>query len=98
MNKDELIRLIREKEQQVEKAKRKRSIITILVYAVPIFWIFYITAKPTGFEILGEALVAIFLSGILFLINATVFSQLVTMGEAERKMLEDLRKQLSEME
>jgi hypothetical protein len=98
MNKKELILLINEKEKQVESARLKRSIITILAYAAAIFLLFYLTEKPTGIDVLGDALASIILSGILFLINGTVFRQLYSMSEAENKMLQDLKKRLSELE
>ena len=98
MKKDELWMLIQEKERQVAKARRGRAIKTIFGYAVMIFILLYWINEPSGFEILGGFLAAIILSGILFMINATVFYHLVTMSEAEKRMLNDLKKQLSELE
>lgn len=98
MNKKELIQLINAKEKQIESARLKRAIKTILAYAAAIFGVFYITDKPTGIYILGDVIAALFLSGILFLINCTVFYQLYSISEAENQLLKDLKKRLSELD
>ena len=98
MTKKELIQLIKAKEKQIASARLKRANTTILAYAAAIFGVFYIVNKPTGIDILGDVIAALFLSGILFLINCTVFYQLYSISEAENKMLQDLNKRLSELE
>ncbi len=95
MDRKELYKQLCEKEKQVESARTKRAIKTILAFAVIIFLLFYFIGRPTGFEIVGDFLVAIFLAGIYFLINATIFGQLFRISESERLMLDDLRKKLS---
>ena len=98
MDKNAILQLIRERESQIESARNKRAIKTILAFAVVIFIFFYSTQKPIGIEILGYAAAAIFLAGVYFLINGIIFSQLFNASESERKMLDSLKKQLSEAE
>lgn len=88
---------IKETEKKIERAKLKRNVTTILCFAVVYFVIFYIQRDPEGWDILGEALTAIIVSGIHFLANAIIFSQLVHIGDSETKHLEALEKQLSEL-
>lgn len=96
MDKNELYRLLIEKERQFEKAKTKRLIKTILAYAIAFFLFFCYLNKPSGLDFIGYALISVLVSAVHIWINAPVFSYLVRQGEAERKYLEDLRKQLSE--
>lgn len=98
MDRKELYKQLSEMEKKVESARTKRAIKTIMAFAVAIFLILYFTGRPTGFEILGDFLAAIFLAGILFLINAIIFGQLFRVSESERIMLENLKKKLSDAE
>lgn len=96
MDKKELYVLLSKTEKQAERAKLKRAIITISVYAAAIFLFFYITGNPKGFDIVGDFLAALFLSVINFLVNGVIFGQLFRMGEAENRRIAELEKQLSE--
>lgn len=96
MTKNELIRLRAQREKQYENAKTKRNILTILGFTVPYFIAFYNDEKPAGLEILGTLVVAFVVAGIHFFVNTLVFSNLVRIGEDERKALEYLDKQISD--
>lgn len=96
MTKNELIRLRRQKDQEFEDSKTKRNIMTILSFAVLYFIVFYIDEKPAGLEMLGTAVVAIFMGGIHFFVNSLIFGQLFQKAENERKALEHLDSQISD--
>lgn len=81
-----LYTLYQKKDREFENAKLKRSIITIIGYAVAIFAILNYSA-PLGWGLIGEFFAALFLSGILFLINSLVFSYLVRKGNEEKENL-----------
>lgn len=98
MEKNELCKLLAEKEKEFEKAKTRRIIITILVFSAVYFLVLCYVDHPTGLEILGEALAAIFLGGLHFYVNSIVFSLLFQKSETENKVLEFLRKKISEIE
>ena len=96
MDKNELYRLIAEKDAEFEKAKTKRLMKTILAYAIAFFLLFCYLKRPSGLDFIGYALISVLVAGVHVWINSPIFSYLVRQGEAERKYLEDLRKQLSE--
>ena len=96
MDKKELYRLLIEKEKEFEKAKGKRAIKTILAYSIVFFLLFCYQLKPSGFGYLAFALISVLVGGLHFIINIPIYNYLVLQGEAERKYLEELRKQLSE--
>lgn len=98
MEKHELYSLLAKKEEEFDKAKGKRSIITIFAFAIAFFCAIFLVEQPTGFEIVGIAFVSIFIAGIHFFVNALVFSILFRKGEAEKKILESIKKEISEIE
>lgn len=98
MDKNELWRLYCEREKQVEKARNKRAIITVFVFASAFFLYTYFIERPTGAEIIGNALASIVLAGIYLVVNAVIFGQLYKVSDNERKMLEELKKRMDEAE
>lgn len=106
MDRNQLWRLIQQKEKEFERAKMKRFIITVLVYAAIIcalcFWrefkgfnIFSID----GIRTLAETYLPSVLIAIPFvLFSVIIFNQLQTCETRENAILEDLRKQLKEVE
>ncbi len=77
MDRNDLWKLLCEREKQVEAARAKRAITTILAFAVVYFLIFYFINTPTEFlDIVGELLAAIFIAGVHFWSNAIIFSTL----------------------
>ena len=88
---------IQETERRIERAKLKRNIIAILCFAVAYFALFYSLQKPEGWNILGDALVAIVLAAIHFLVHTLIFSQLFRINNSENSCLESLKKELSEL-
>lgn len=96
MDKNELRKHYYELEKRFEANKQKRTIKTILAFAVAFFWIGYVREKPTGIEILYYALGSIFIAGIHFWINAIIFSQLCDIGNGEKRILEGIKKKLDE--
>ena len=98
VEKNELCRLLAQKEKEFENAKTRRMIITILVFSAVFFLVLYSAESPTGLEIIGVALASIFLAGLYFFLNAIVFSTLFQKSETEKKVLEFLRKKISEIE
>lgn len=98
MDKNELYKLLAEREKQVENAKRKRVIVTILAFAIVIFLFWCFDEDPVGFEIIGLFLASIFMAGIHFYINLIVFTPLFQKSESEKHMLDSIRKEISELE
>lgn len=96
MDKNELYRLLVEKEKQFEKAKERRAIKTILAFSVVFFVLLCWAEKPSGIEFLWTAVLAIVMAVVHVFVNATVFGWLSMQSESERKYLEQLKKQLSE--
>lgn len=98
MNKNELYRIFHKREKQVETAKNKRAIITIGAFTLVYFLIFCLDKKPTGLDVIGDIISAFFIASLHFGINATIFQQLFSRSEAERKELEEIKKRISELE
>ena len=96
MTKNELWRLYCEKEREFEKAKTKRSIITIAVFAIVIFLLIGFGERPDDIEIFRNILVSIVLAGIYFVVNGAIFSQLFSTSENERKTLDGIKKRMDE--
>ena len=94
--KNELWQLYRQREKEFESAKLKRTVLTILGFTVAYFCVFYIQRQPAGWEIAGEFILALFVAGLHFIVNAAVFGTLVQKGETERKILEDIKKEMDE--
>lgn len=98
MDKKDLYKLLHDKEEQFDRAKRKRAIKTILALSLVIFAIIYFVQKPRDIiELSGTFLAAIFLAGIDFWIHAIIFTQLCGISKSENRMLEDIKKQISKM-
>ena len=94
MDKNELHKHLSEMDAKFEKAKEKRAIKTILVFAIVFFLILCWVEEPSGIEFVWTAVSAVVLAGIHFVVNAAVFGWLALQGESERRYLEDLRKKL----
>lgn len=96
---NELWRRYYELDKAFEKAKLKRMIITILVFSIVIFIIFWRTGEISmGIGIVGDIIASIVLAGIYVLINTLVFGQLADKGRDEADILERLRKEISELD
>lgn len=95
---DRLCRLYIERDKEFESAKTKRTVITILGFAVAYFLILFNLEHPDGFAIFGTAAVALAFSGIHFWINAAVFGYLSRKGHEEAMRLESIRNQIKEID
>ena len=95
---NELYKLLNAKEKEVETRRNKRAIKTLLFFSVIYFLVFYLRYDPKGLEIIATFLVAIFVGGIHFWLNAIIFSQLCGQSEAENKMLDDIRAKIRELD
>lgn len=98
MDKKQLFSYIQQREKQYKAGRRKRNVKTLLFFSVVYYAVLWILEDPSGWGLLLNILPAVVLAGVHFLINAIIFSQLVTINTRQQKALEDLRKQLSEME
>lgn len=97
MDKNQLRKQIIETEKKIESARLKRALITIAVFALVFFCIFCLVAKPVGVrKILGTAAVSIVVSAFHFYINSIVFVTLFQRSETERKIIEEMQKQLDD--
>ena len=101
MNKNELYKLLIEEERRVENEKTKRIIITILFFAIAflLMWYFWFSdEKPTVLEIIVAFLGSVILAGFHTWANAIIFSTLFTKAESEKRMLEDIRQKIANLE
>lgn len=96
--KNELWKLYCKRDKEFEKAKGKRTTITILSFSFAYFIIFYLNGKPTGFDIVRIFIICVIFSVIHVAINATVFGYLAQKGREETEILESIKKKLSELE
>lgn len=90
-------------EKRVENAKTKRCIITILCFAAVFFIMEMAQSHENGInisvlEFIGGILASVFMAGIYFWINAIIFSALASKAQSEDRMLENIRKQIAELE
>ena len=88
---------IQETEKKFARAKLKRNAIVVLCFSAVFFGVFYMQRNPEGLDILGEALTAIIVGCVHFIVNALVFTHLVHIGDSERKLLESMERKLSEL-
>lgn len=99
MDKNELWKLYHEKDKEFEKAKGKRTLVTILGFAIFYFVVLYWLWKPTDIKGIGEALIAaLFFGGLHFLVNAAIFSHLCNKGRDESEVLKQIKKKIEEAE
>ena len=99
MDKNELWRLYCQREKEFEKAKGRRTVITILAFAAAYFAVVHAVLKPNNLKYCAFALlISLLLSGFHFVLNATVFGYLANKGRAENEVLESIKKQMSEQE
>lgn len=93
---DRLYRLLSEKEKEVEKARTKRLITTMTAFTVAYYIILYWMDEPSGFDLIANIFVALIFAGIHLAVNGVIFSQIFDAVRAENKMLDDIRKQISQ--
>jgi hypothetical protein len=99
----ELRQELAREEKRVDKAKAKRAIITILFIAAVFAGLAIYMDRQNGFnisilEFIGGLLGCVFLAGFYFWINAMIFCTLASKAQAEDRMLENMRKELAELE
>ena len=93
-----LYRLLYQKDKEFEKAKLKRTLLTILGFSLFYFIVICQTGKPVGFDILKVIVIAIVLGGFHFFINACIFAPLCQKGREEGEFLDSIRKRISDLE
>ena len=99
MDRNELWRLIQQKEKEYDRKKFKRFIYTILLYAAVFFVLEFIRGGSFKvLDILGLAVGCIFIGGIFATFSAIIFGQLNRVSEAENKELERLKEKLSKLD
>ena len=99
MDKNELWKLYYQKDKEFEKAKGKRTLLTILGFAILYFIVFCWIEKPTSIAGIGVYLIAAMVSsGIHFWINAMIFSYLCNKGRDESEVLKQIKKRIDEAE
>ena len=102
VNKEEelkrLYRLLYQKDQEFEKAKLKRTLLTILGFSLFYFVILYSIGNNTLKDIIMEIVISVVLGGFHFFINLCIFAPLCQKGREETSFLDSLRKRISELE
>lgn len=99
---DELNRLYRlyyERDKEFEKAKGRRTLLSVLGFSVWYFWIYCNFLAPSGIrEVLLSIVFAIITSVFHVLINGTIFWHLIDNSRREYERLEHIKKQIQELE
>ena len=86
-------------DKKYDSAKGKRAIKTIIAFAIAYTAIYWGIQRPDDLlDILAFFVVSLLLSSIHFLINATVFSQLIDMSNREKKSLESIKNQIDQLD
>lgn len=99
MGKNELYKLLIEKERQAERDKSKRAGKMILLLTIPYFMLLYAIKAPKSLmDIAGTLMLSLITSVIGFFINTIVFDYLFRRSNAENSEIERIRKQIAEME
>ena len=106
MDREELYRLIRQKEEEYDRAKFKRFILTVLGYGVVfcavLLWLhsddIIIFSLYGLLEIGGAYLAGVFIAGFFVTFSTPVFHWLYESAAREKRILEDLKKQLNDMD
>ena len=106
MDRNELYRLIYRKEKEYDRAKLTRFILTVLGYGV-VFCAALLMLHSDGITIstldglleIGSALLGgVFIAGFFVTFSTPVFHWLYESSAREKRILEDLKKQLDEMD
>lgn len=101
MDRNELYRLIQQKEKANERNTFKRFIYTVLIHAAILFVILCASYGFTGvgaLEFVG-ALAGCAIAGVLIVsANAAIYGYLAEKNASEKRAIENLKKQLNEMD
>ena len=101
MDRNELIKLINEKERQFEKNKLKRAALSFPVFFIMNFillgWIEGFFESMTLSALIDTAFLALVYTVILFFASAIIFGQLVNMSRREEDYIKELNKKLYEI-
>lgn len=92
-----LQRLYWERDEQFEKAKGKRMILTILGFSIFYYWVLYITVEPSGIGIFATILPAVMMAVLHVFVNATIFGNLAIKGREETEILERIEKRYNDL-
>lgn len=101
MDKNELYRLIQQKEKENERNTFKRFIYTVIIHAVILFVILCATDGIAGVGVLELvcALAGCAIAGVLIVsANAAIYGYLAKKNAGEKRVIENLKKQLNEMD
>ena len=94
---DRLYRLLQERDAEFEKAKGKRTIITILGLSIFYYWLFVNLGEPTGIELLFIIIPTIMIAGFHFFVNATIFAYLCNKSREENEILDNIKKRIKDL-
>lgn len=99
MDKNELWKLYCQRDKEFEKAKGRRTLITIIGFAIFYFTALYSFGKPTDLKDFGAMLmVSLVFGGLHFWINAPIFVYLCNKGREESEVLKHIKKRMDEAE
>jgi ABC-type polysaccharide/polyol phosphate export permease len=93
-----LYQMLNEKEKDFERRKVKRTILTILGFAVFYFCLLFIIEEPSGWDIVLTIPSAVVIAGIHFWANGIIFGQLFQKSKDEADLLASIRKMIREIE
>ena len=101
MERNELWRLIQQREKEHERNKQVRFAKTVLLYAAVFCGIRYLQGGFTNYywqHVVGEVLACIFVAVVFVLFSSIIFGQLFEASESEKRALERLRLELAQLE
>lgn len=94
MSRDELWKLLHQKEEEIEKTRQKRGIKLISLFFVLYYLLFFNLEKPSGFGLLGIAIPALILSVIHVIFNSIIFYQVYLRADSEDRLLSEIKKRI----
>lgn len=99
MDKNELYKLLSERERKIETEKPKRAGKMMLLLTIPYFMLLYAVEAPKGLSEIGATLILALITSVIgFFINAFAFGYLFSRINAEKNEIDYIKKQIAELE
>lgn len=95
---DRLYRLLQERDAESEKAKGKRTIITILGFSIFYYWLFVNLGEPTGIDLLFIIIPSIMIGAFHVFVNGSIFAYLCNKSMQENETINSIKKRIREIE
>lgn len=93
-----LYKLYHDRDEEFEKAKGRRMLITFLGFSAFYAWLMWNILEPRGWDILWNLFLGAFMGGIHVFVNLCIFGPLCAKGMEESDRLRSIKKQIEELE